>query len=349
MTQVANLVWVARTLGLRHLWKLQRARQVGFAGINRGHFESRVLGTLMNVGFFDEISKRPPLVVKEFAAAGGLDPIVLESLCAYLYELKILRKDQKGYALEPLGELFAGVLSGLFDLTYAYEDLLHGLEPLLRGQATYGHDIHRDTHLMARGTGNGGRLFTFPLAAKLIEENGFHHPLDVACGDAAFLIDVCQRNPSIVAYGLDIATDVIEDGRKRVTEEGLDARIHLVVEDVFNVHRVVDQLPGVDVVTSFYGMQEFWSLGRDRLLALIAEFRQTFPGVAFLICEIPRYSPDELRRRPGGILEYQLFHALTGQHLATREEWNALWRDAGFTRIEEKYLAFARSVFYILR
>jgi hypothetical protein len=184
MTQLANFIWVARTLGLGNLWKLQRARQVGFAGINRGHFESRVLGTLVNVGFFDEISKRSPLNVKEFAAARGLDPVILDTLCAYLYELKILRKDQNGYALEPLGELFADVLRGLFDLTYAYEDLLHGLEPLLRGEARYGRDIRRDTHLMARGTGSGGRLFTFPLAAKLIEENGFRHPLDVACGDA---------------------------------------------------------------------------------------------------------------------------------------------------------------------
>jgi hypothetical protein len=48
------------------------------------------------------------------------------------------------------------------------------------------------------------------------------------------------------------------------------------------------------------------------------------------------------------MLEYQLYHALTHQRLATRAEWMSLWREAGFRTIDEEYFEFARTVVYTL-
>jgi hypothetical protein len=328
---------------------LRRARDVGFVRITRGHFESRVLSTVIDVGLFDHLASEGFVDVGEFAAAHALDSEVLASLCDYLYALGFFQKTPRGFTLDESGRLVAQAMRGIFDLTAAYEDLLHGLEPILRREARYGQEIQRNARLMARGSGAGGHLFTFPLAANLIQSHGFQVPLDLACGDAEFLIDLCRRTSVRTAYGVDVAPDAIDEGRKRVREERLDDRIRLVVEDAYRLDQVADQLPGVDVITSFYGFQEFWALGRDRLLALIDTCRRAFPGVAFLVCEIPRYSPEELRRNPGGVVEYQLFHRLTGQHLSTLDEWRQLWRDAGFTSVEERYLDFARTVFYLLR
>jgi 2-ketoarginine methyltransferase len=308
-----------------------------------------VVIALFNVGLFDALRGEGTVDVEAFAADRKLDPDVLRTLCDYLYALKILRKQKERYALDSRGRFLVDVLSGLFYSAHAYEDVLHSLEPLLRQELRYGRDLHRKDEFAARGSGAGGRLFTFPLVIDLIERQGHRTVLDLACGDATFLIDACRRNPAVTAYGVDIAPQALERGRERARAEGLQNRIHLVAEDMFRAQSLAALIGRVDVVTSFYGFQEFLALGREKLLALLQAYREAFPGVTFIVCEIPRSSAEALRRRPGAILEYHLLHSLTHQRLATREEWREIWRDAGARQVEERYLDFARTSIYILR
>jgi len=346
--QLGNLVWTVRVLGLGHLRRLRRAQQAGLATIARGHWLTRVGSTLFNVGFFDDLEREGGIDCDGYAASRHLDPGILHALCDYLFALKILAKQDGRYVLDRQGRFMADTLRGMFESAYAYEDVLHELEPLLRRQKQYGVDVHRNPELTARGSGAGGRLFTFPLVGDLIRRRGFQTVLDLACGDAPFLIDLCRRNPAITAYGVDIASEAIEYGRLRVKEAGLEHRITLLTADMFEIGRIADGLPHVDVVTSFYGFQELLALGKGKVLGLLDTYRRVFPGVTFIICEVPKYSPEELRRRPGGMLEYQLWHALTHQRLATRAEWMDLWREAGIPHVEETYLPFARTVLYTL-
>jgi SAM-dependent methyltransferase len=346
--QLPHLLWAARVLGLRHLLRLRRAQQQGLATIARGHWLTRVGSTLFNVGFFDDLARQGTIDCDAYAASRQLDPGILRALCDYLFALKLLKKDGDRYALDQRGRFMVDMLRGMFESAYAYEDVLHQLEALLKQEKRYGVDVHRNPEFAARGSGTGGRLFTFPLVGDLIRQRGFTTVLDLACGDAPFLIDLCRRNPAITAYGVDIAPEAIEYGNRQIRAAGLEERITLFVEDMFEIQRIAACLRGVDVVTSFYGFQELLALGKEKVLGLLAAYRQVFPGVTFIICEVPKYSPEELRRRPGGMLEYQLWHALTHQRLATRDEWMAIWREAGIGRIDETYLPFARTVLYTL-
>jgi hypothetical protein len=348
MQQLRNLLWTARVLGAGQLRKLRHARQAGLVNLARGHSAVRVISTLFNVGFFGHVQRAGSVDPDAYAAANGLDPHILRALCDYLYALRFLKKQGTGYALDTRGALVVDTLQGLFESSLAYEDVFHHLEPLLRQEMRYGVEVTRNSEFTARGSGSGARLFSFPLVADLIQRGGFKRPLDLACGDAPFLVDLCRRNPDVTAYGVDIAPEAIAYGEKQVAAAHLQDRIHLFAEDIFQIHRIAGQLHGVDVVTSFYGFQEFLGLGKDKLLGLLDDFRRLFPGVTFIVCEIPKYSPDELRKFSGGIVEYQLVHALTHQRLATREEWMALWREARFQRIDERYLDFARTAIYTL-
>jgi phenylpyruvate C(3)-methyltransferase len=348
-TQLKQLVWAAQVLGVGHLNRLRQVQKAGLAVIARGHWLTRVGSTLFNIGFFDDMERAGAIDVDSYAAVRGLDPAVLRPLCDYLFALKILDKENGRFTLSGRGRFVTKSLRGMFESAYAYEDVLHNLEPLVRGQKRYGVDVDRNPEFTARGSGEGGRLFTFPLVSDLIAKRGLKTVLDLACGDAPFLIDLCRRNPEVRAYGVDLAPEAIDFGNERVREAGLQDRIRLVAGDMFEIGRVADQFESVDVVTSFYGFQELLAEGREKVIGLLDTYRRVFPGVTFIICEIPKYAPEELRRRPGGMLEYQLWHALTHQRLATREEWMDLWRESGIREVEEHYLGFARTVFYVLR
>jgi ubiquinone/menaquinone biosynthesis C-methylase UbiE len=272
----------------------------------------------------------------------------MRTLCDYLYALKVLGKRGERYVLDGDGRLIQTTLRGLFEVTDAYEDVHHHLEGLLRGTLRYGSDVVRKDEEMVRGSGAGGRLLTFPLVTDLIRKKGFARVLDLACGDAAFLIDLCEHNPRVRGYGVDISAEAVAYAQRRVDEAGLSDRVDLFAEDMFEIQRVADRLGPIDAVSSFYGFQELLYQGREVVLRLLDRYRAALPDASFLVCEIPKFSAEELRRRPRGMLEYQLYHALTHQRLATRHEWMDLWRAAGFRKIEEHYLEFARTVIYAL-
>jgi hypothetical protein len=67
------------------------------------------------------------------------------------------------------------------------------------------------------------------------------------------------------------------------------------------------------------------------------------------IFEVDRATPEEMRRRPGMSIQYNLQHDLTHQKLVTRSEWHALFREAGFTAIEERNLRFARTLIFTVQ
>jgi len=343
------LIWAGQVLGPAHLLKLAASRRREWVSMGRGYSATHVINTLFNVGLFDELVTRGFVSPDAYALYRNLDASILNTLCEYLYTLRIFQKADRNYALTRKGRLLAEMLRHSFEIAYAYEDVFHFLEPMLRGEMAYGRDVHRKADLMARGSGAGGRLFAFPLVIRLIEERGFTSVLDLACGDGTFLIELCQRNPRVAGYGIDIAADAIEDGRRKVCAAGLQERVHLFAEDMYRVRALTDQIPQVDAVTSFFGFQEFLELGRDRVLDLLRVYRETFPDATLIIFEVPKYRPEELRRRPGTIVEHHLYHALTHQHLATRQEWIAIWEEAGVRHIEERYLDFARMVIYLLR
>jgi NAD(P)-dependent dehydrogenase (short-subunit alcohol dehydrogenase family)/SAM-dependent methyltransferase len=345
---VGKFLWAGRVLGPKRLRTLQRARKVGFVDTVRGHYTTRVLSTLFNVGFFDELESRGSIDISSFAASQNLDPAILNALCDYLLGLEIIAKRGEHYVLDEKGQFIVEFVRGALDSAYAYEDVVHQLEPLLKRDVVYGREVNRKTEFAARGSGAGGRLFTFPLVTDLMERKGFRRPLDLACGDAAFLIDLCRKNSNFLGYGIDISPEAIEEGRQRVREAGLSDRIQLFTEDMYEVGRIASELSEVDVITSFYGFQELLAEGRSRVLELLWAYREALPKATFIVCEVPKYDPEELRGGAGGILEYQLFHALTHQRLATRQEWMDLWREAGFGHVEEQYLGFARTVFYVL-
>jgi trans-aconitate methyltransferase len=343
---LAELLWACRVLGVRQLASLWRTRRT-YLELVPGHYAARTIAALTAVGFFDELRSKQVVDAEHFAASQGLDAKMLRALADYLGALQVLAVTDGGYSLRRKGDALAA-MPGAFDLTGAYEDTLHHLEALLRRQLVYGADVRRNQRLVARASGAGGSLFSHPLVIDVIKRRGFERVLDLACGDGVFLVSLCRALDAVMCYGIDLAPEAIDDAQRRVREANFDGRIQLFTGDVLHADTIAQRLPAVDVITSLYGFEQLLTPGSERILQLLATWRQLAPQATFVICELMWRDVESLQKRRGGIAELQLVQALAGQRFATHREWMDIWRQAGFRRIEQHRLDFAHTVIYVL-
>jgi cyclopropane fatty-acyl-phospholipid synthase-like methyltransferase len=182
----------------------------------------------------------------------------------------------------------------------------------------------------------------------MINRNGFKRVLDLGCGDATFLISLCKRSGSVTGYGVDISPEAIAEAHRKVEEAHLQGRVYLFTEDIFKLERTAASLQGIDAATAFFVFHEFLFNGSDRVVGFLRNFRELFPGVPLILFEAIRPTAEEMRKRPGPAIQYFLFHDLSKQEPVSREDWKALFSQAGFRSVSERYLGFARTGIYIL-
>lgn len=333
-------------LGVSQSVKLRKSKQLNEDTI-RGHYATQVLIALINSGFMDELEFGEAVSVSSFAAREDLDAVVLQALCDYAYELEYLNQNGIGYTLSDKGRLVDQVLKGALLSVYAYADVFANLEPLLRRQKVYGVDVQRRSKYVAVGSGLSAKLLAIPAVSKLLLDAKRTRILDLACGDAAFLINMCTSEARFTGYGVDIAPEAIAEGNEELARHGLTSRVQLLVADMFAMDTSFQDVADIDATTCIYALHEFLSDDNQRLLELLRKYRSRFPGVPLYVCEVIRHSPEELRRNPGGVMEIQLLHMLSNQRLATQAEWHDIFRRAGFGTIEEIYLDFARTAVFV--
>ncbi len=338
---------VMKVLGWRSVSQANQLKRLSEETI-RGFYLTRALVALFNIGFLDELAAGQAVHLETFASKKNLDLNVLRVLCDYLFELKVLKRDHENYTLDAKGKTLVESLSGVFYVVYAYEDIFYCLESLLKQDKKYGVDITRRSEFVAKGSGAVGKLLAFPMVHDALQRNQYKRVLDLGCGDGTFLIDLCERDERMTGYGLDLSPEAIAAGQRKLEEKNLQGRVHLLAGDVFKLDLLADQFQGIEAATSVYVLHEFLTPagGKDRILEVLRKFKSTFPGVPLILCEVIRHTPEELREKPGGVMEIQFFHSLSNQQLATREEWRALFSEAGFTNVREDYLDFVRTAIY---
>ena len=344
-----QLLKAIQILGLRHLLKLNRAKCLAWDEIISGFYTTRTIQALFNVGFFDEMRKKGTVSIKSFATSKNLDKGILRSLCDSLVSLSILKKNGLGYLLDSKGELLVEVAPGWFYGSYGYEEVFHFLEALLKKEKAYGKDVERRPDFVARGSGEIEAKIDFPLAIDIITKGGFKKVLDLGCGEGTFLRELCKSNKEVTGHGVDLAPESIVQGRERVLQDGLQDRIQLAVLDISKMEKVPEYLQDIDAATIFFVLHEILYHGSDSVVETLQSFRNIFPGVPLIIFEAIRPSPEELRKKPGMAVQYLLQHEITQQKLARREEWKELFKKAGFSSIEERYLRFARTSIFTVR
>ena len=338
-----ELLRAASVMGIGQLSQLHQAHRVAWRSILSGYYTARTIEALFNVGFLDEVQAAGSVNPQTFAKERGLDASILQSLCDSLFALRVLRKQDSGYALDRAGEVIVRTARGWFDISYGYEEVFHNLEALLKKEKHYGRDVHRRSVWVAAGSGEIERLIYFPLAIEIARARGARNVLDLGCGDGTFLRDLCLKVPDVVGYGLDLAPDAIEDGRVKAEAAGLGRRIHLRAEDICNIAKLSEGWHEVDIAFTFFVLHELRYVGVECVVEFLSAFRKLFPKVPLVVFEAIRPTLQEMRRRPGMSVHYFLYHDLTHQKPVGRDEWRTLFGAAGFRTVEERWLGFVRT------
>ena len=344
-----ELAKTVRRFGLPYMLRLQKTYRTGWDEMIRGYLETTTMHALLNVGLIDEMKKKQSVDIEAFAAHANLEISVLQPLCESFYCLGMFDRNGGGYSLSEKGRSVVEVMRGWLEVCYGYSEVFHSLEPLLRREKVYGRDFYRRSDFVARGSGEMENLLFFPMVNDIIIANGYQRILDLGCGDGTFLRNLCELNPDVQCFGIDLAPEAVEEGNRVLRQAGLENRINLFALDISKIEEVSGSLKEVDAATVFFVLHELLYFGEDVLLNFLKNFRRLFPGAPLIAFEAVRPPVEELRRHPGISVYYFLYHDLTQQKPVDADKWKQLFRAAGFQSIEERSLEFAKAAIYILK
>lgn len=337
-----------RLFGPSYMLKLRRAYRQGWNDLLRGSLATRAMQALLNVGFLDELVDKGSAEAGQFAREHNLDETILRGLCEALFSVGLFTRTGDRFALEPEGKLLMEKFRGWLELSYGYEEVFHRLECLLKKEIVYGKDIYRRSDFVAKGSGEMEQHFYFPLANEIIVEKGYKNVLDLGCGDATFLRRLCKLNDKVNCFGIDLAPEAVEDGRKLAIREGLQDRINLYAADISTIKEFSGPLKTVDAATTFFVLHELMYDSEQRVIDFLKDFRRIFPNVPLIIFEPIRPTPEEARARPGVGIYYFLFHDMSHQKTVGSDVWKRVFKAAGFNSVEERYLSVSRtSIFQV--
>lgn len=348
MTSVSELIKTANVVGLRSMLRLKRAHQLAWPGMLNGFYATRVMQTLLNIGFFDELESRKSVDVNQFAQAKNFDGEVLKFLCEAMYSYGVLRRAGDGYALTEDGALLVGVGRGWFEAVYGYEGVFHELESLVRKTGRYGETITRRADFVAKGSGAIENWLYFPIAIDHINRHHYKHVLDLGCGEGTFLRHLCRSDSRVTGYGIDLAPEAIADGQQKLRAEGLEQRVNLFVLDMNELEARPPVLGKIDIGIVFFVLHELLYSGPQCVIEFLKSYKRLFPGTPLMVFEVDRPTSEEMRRRPGMAIPYYLQHDLSHQKPIRKDEWLPIFAAAGFTVREERDFAFAKSVCFTL-
>ncbi|MDD4888768.1 MAG: class I SAM-dependent methyltransferase [Phycisphaerae bacterium] len=335
---IKQAIQIIKLLGLRRAAKMKKRHEKALPLI-RGYAATTCFWTLLNVGFWDDLSAAGSLGLADYCATKGFDPHVLGSVCSYLDGIRMVDFDESTGAVrltKRSRELLAEP-RGLFELLYAYEPVFVELEPMLRGQKKYGPDVQRRTRWVGLGSGNLCRQLPYPVMIDMARRHGCKRVLDLGCGDGAFLMELASQAPTISGVGIDLDAPVVQLANQQIAAAGLSARLNAVVGDMFDVTaQSAASFGTVDCLTACDTFHEYLWNGDERVIGLLRALKSAFPKAVMVIGEFCKQSHESLRKRPTAFLEHHLFHQLTNQRIETANRWLEIFHRAGLHIREEK-------------
>lgn len=298
----------------------------------RGYFVSKTLVALWRLGLWDELESGE-VDVGRVAQRDGYVPELLDAALTYLVARGYLeRTGPQSYGLSALGKDSRPFFGYLPHLVGAYEPIFAPFEDVLRGELTYGRDLQRHERELAVAVGSLWQK-VFARLASVFEELPFRKVLDMGSGSGQVLSRICGLRDDIDGVGVDWDPDAAAEARERIEHEGLDGRVELVHGDAADLRSLpAEALAGVDLVTAMFVMHEILrQRDRDGVVESLATVRELLPEHGrFVMVEVSRVEAEDANSMlftP----EYQLVHDFSNQRLASREDWEAVLAETGFT------------------
>jgi SAM-dependent methyltransferase len=181
-----------------------------------------------------------------------------------------------------------------------------------------------------------------PAVLKILAERNLHNFLHLACGSGGFLVQMARSDPEFRGIGIDKLPEKIAGSEEKIRRYGLESRLRVIRAEIGAEPLPLDEetRKRIDVVASIYLLHEIGRYGRQRIVEVLREIKQAFPGKLFLFSEtMPPETPDTVKKPPSQFaqLDYLLIHRLRGKGMPLpAEEWKSILADAEIRLIEYK-------------
>lgn len=252
---------------------------------------------------------------------------LLEASLRYLGRRGLVVEEGGVFRLSEQGRAVARDRGYLVWAAGGYGEPLHHIDQFILGRKRYGDDHPRDGRWVAGGAALLGRQDVVPHAMRLLERVPFERALDLGCGNARFLLAVCQRFGGS-GTGIDLSPAACEAAREAVDAAALGDRVSVMEGDAFDVDRMPD-LAGTQLIITFFLLHEISSVSRAALVDFLRKLASRLPAGAHLLTAevVPPEEGDPTQRFTP---EFDYVHAMMRQSLMTAEQWREALRDGGF-------------------
>jgi SAM-dependent methyltransferase len=295
-----------------------------------------VIFALGELGFFESIRGKmyvDSLTMQEL----GIQPYAFTALCQTLQGLGIL--EEKGPELYQLTSSAEAIFQQRGYFTWAvgsYGDVLRNLADLATGQKRFGRDVDRDERFVAKGAGMLTAQNVHPVISNLLDAQPSRVLVDLGCGGGGLLIHLCQRYPHLRAVGIDLSARACEFARQNVAKARLEERIEIIEADISDPfhssnERGVELLRQADTITGLLMLHDLME-EKARALDILCNIKNTYTHVKhYVFVDTMKASSLSSMEQSYFTLGFELVHAFMGQHLWTKEVYNELFTEAGFT------------------
>src|SRR3989338_7151121 len=268
---------------------------------------------LEKIGFFREL-ERSPGSIQELARILNADEYLLDAAVEFLLNTTDLFDKKAGIIL------------------LIYKPMLDRMAELLRGAATFGKDITRDSSYYAR--------YSEVIAGGAIEHALRNMPpdvdmlVDLGCGSARSLVTFCGSDGKRRGVGIDRDRDVANYARQRVKEANLNDQIRIIEDDIAKLERWRGHVTGNRLMFLSCGViNEFLRDGEGAAMRFLENLRRAFPGSRLILIEAGAASLNKTVNDDilCATLVTTLIHRFSGQGLPQPpERWKQILHSAGW-------------------
>jgi 2-ketoarginine methyltransferase len=289
---------------------------------------------LFSTGVYDALARRDePQDIGDLADELDLDTGRLGGFLRYLANEGIVTVDGDHALLCPKAHSYAEFRSWYTFLVGGYATTAQQLGQALRRGSDFCTRNGRDVGV---GSCEIARYDGMPMTQTLLADAAVRPRciLDLGCGDALYLIDMCRRMPDATAWGAEPDEEAFKQAQAHVEAEGLQDRIRLVNTSAQEFLAAPPAECAPDTIVFGYVLQEvLGQQGEETVVGMLRSVVSAFPRINIVVIEVadevanPSVMRHALARNFWNI--YYLVHSFTNQRLESRAFWERLFEKAG--------------------
>jgi 2-ketoarginine methyltransferase len=295
---------------------------------------------LFESGLYDSLRHGEPATSDGLAERHGLEVDRLDALLRYLRNEGILASDGREFILSSRGRELADARPWYTMFIGGYASTFLQLGAALgRGAPA----ATRDAEQVGIGSCGISHHDAIPLTRRLMRsiDGGCETILDLGCGNALYLTELCGAIPTLRAWGVEPDPGGFQAALRLVQERGLQDRLRLThgTASDFLGQPVDDWIPDA-VVMGFVLHEILGQEGEPGVRQAFAKLVDRFPQIHLIVIEVD-WRPDQLAAMDSGLAlgyynPYYLFHPFTRQRLQPASYWEALFAGCGLEIVDRQ-------------